>query len=105
MSDRLGRAVPDVFGSGVTVTNSAVGGRSVRTWLYSVQTVMDATGECVLDLDASGNPILQSRWQAMLNATTGMKSGDYLFIQLASTTAIRPAIATWASTRSRPRTG
>jgi len=69
------------FGAGVTVTNSAVGGRSVRTWLYSVQTVMDATGECVLDKDASGNPILQSRWQAMLNATSGMKTGDYLFIQ------------------------
>jgi lysophospholipase L1-like esterase len=70
------------FGSGVTVTNSAVGGRSVRTWLYSVQTVMDnATGECVLDLDSSGNPILQSRWTAMLSATSGMKTGDYLFIQ------------------------
>ena len=70
-----------LFGSQVAVTNSAVAGRSVRTWLYSVQTVMDSTGECVLDLDASGNPILQSRWQAMLNATTGMKKGDYLFIQ------------------------
>ena len=69
------------FGTGVTVTNSAIGGRSVRTWLYSVQTVMDATGECVLDKDTSGNPILQSRWQAMLNATSGMKAGDYLFIQ------------------------
>jgi len=69
------------FGAGVTVTNSAVGGRSVRTWLYSVQTVMDAMGECVLDKDTSGNPILQSRWQAMLNATSGMKTGDYLFIQ------------------------
>jgi lysophospholipase L1-like esterase len=69
------------FGTGVTVTNSAVGGRSVRTWLYSVQTVMDPTGECVLDVDASGNPILQSRWQAMLNAMSGMKTGDYLFIQ------------------------
>jgi lysophospholipase L1-like esterase len=63
------------------VTNSAIGGRSVRTWLYSVQTVMDATGECVLDVDGSGNPILQSRWQAMLNAMSGMKSGDYLLIQ------------------------
>ena len=76
-----GGPFPTYFGPGVTVTNSAVGGRSVRTWLYSVQTVMDPTGECVLDLDTSGNPILQSRWQAMLNVTTGMKSGDYLFIQ------------------------
>ena len=76
-----GGPFPTLFGPGVTVTNSAVGGRSVRTWLYSVQTVMDATGECVLDKDTSGNPILQSRWQAMLNATSGMKAGDYLFIQ------------------------
>jgi lysophospholipase L1-like esterase len=76
-----GGPFPTYFGPGVTVTNSAIGGRSVRTWLYSVQTVMDATGECVLDKDSSGNPILQSRWQAMLNATSGMKAGDYLFIQ------------------------
>jgi lysophospholipase L1-like esterase len=76
-----GGPFPTLFGPGVTVTNSAVGGRSVRTWLYNVQTVMDATGECVLDKDASGNPTLQSRWQAMLNATSGMKAGDYLFIQ------------------------
>jgi len=76
-----GGPFPTLFGTGVSVTNSAVGGRSVRTWLYSVQTVMDATGECVLDKDSSGNPILQSRWQAMLNATSGMKAGDYLFIQ------------------------
>jgi lysophospholipase L1-like esterase len=76
-----GGPFPMVFASGVTVKNSAVGGRSVRTWLYSVQTVMDATGECVLDLDTSGNPILQSRWSAMLNAMSGMRTGDYLFIQ------------------------
>jgi lysophospholipase L1-like esterase len=62
----------------VTVKNSAVGGRSVHTWLYNVQTVMDATGECALDRDASGQPTLQPRWQEMLD---GMKAGDYLFIQ------------------------
>jgi len=66
------------FDDRVTVTNSAVGGRSVHTWLYSVQKVMDSSGECVLDLDSSGDPVLQSRWTAMLN---GMKAGDYLFIQ------------------------
>ena len=76
-----GGPFPTYFGAGATVKNSAIAGRSVRTWLYSVQTVMDASGECVLDRDASGNPILQSRWQAMLNAMSGMKSGDYLFIQ------------------------
>jgi lysophospholipase L1-like esterase len=67
-----------LFGDHVTVVNSAVAGRSVRTWLYDVQTVMDATGECVLTTDASGNPIVQAHWQAMLD---GMKAGDYLFIQ------------------------
>jgi len=63
------------------VKNSAVGGRSVRTWLYNVQTTMDAKGECNLELDSKGEPVLQARWQAMLNATSGMKPGDYLFIQ------------------------
>ena len=76
-----GGPFPTLFGPGVTVKNSAVGGRSVRTWLYNVQTTMDATGECVLDRDANGDPTLQARWQAMLNATCGMKAGDYLFIQ------------------------
>jgi lysophospholipase L1-like esterase len=76
-----GGQIASLFDDHVTVTNSAVAGRSVRTWLYDVQTVMDATGECVLTLDTSGQPVLQARWQAMLNAMTGMKPGDYLFIQ------------------------
>jgi lysophospholipase L1-like esterase len=67
------------FNDQVTVVNSAVGGRSVRTWLYDVQTTKDPeTTECVLGLDGAGKPTLQQRWQDML---TGMKSGDYLFIQ------------------------
>jgi len=66
------------FNNQVTVTNSAIAGRSVRTWLYFPELTMDATGECILPLDASGNPQIQPRWQAML---TGMKAGDYLFIQ------------------------
>jgi lysophospholipase L1-like esterase len=74
-----GKHLDELFDDRVTVVNSAVGGRSVRTWLYSVQTVMDPnTNECVLDKDASGNPVLQDRWQAMLD---DMKPGDYLFIQ------------------------
>ncbi|AUX27427.1 uncharacterized protein SOCEGT47_080170 [Sorangium cellulosum] len=67
-----------LFDERVTVVNRAVGGRSVRTWLYHVQKVMDDTGECVLDRDASGEPVLQDRWAQMLD---GMKQGDYLFIQ------------------------
>ncbi|WP_437643979.1 GDSL-type esterase/lipase family protein [Sorangium sp. So ce362] len=67
-----------LFDERVTVVNRAVGGRSVRTWLYHVQTAMDSAGECVLDRDSSGEPVLQDRWTEMLD---GMKRGDYLFIQ------------------------
>lgn len=67
-----------LFDSKVAVTNSAVGGRSVRTWLYDPQATKDSAGECVLGKDASGAVTVQSHWTAMLN---GMKAGDYLFIQ------------------------
>jgi lysophospholipase L1-like esterase len=73
-----GKVFDALFDDRVTVTNSAVGGRSVHTWLYNVQKSMDASGECELELDQSGNPVLQARWTAMLD---GMKAGDYLFIQ------------------------
>ena len=66
------------FNSSVTVVNSAVAGRSIQTWLYdpNVTTTMNSAGECVI------SPATYStRWQAMLNSTTGMKAGDYLFIQ------------------------
>jgi lysophospholipase L1-like esterase len=79
-----GASFQTLFGSRATVVNDAIAGRSVRTWLYSVQSTMDSTGECVLDTNADGTPVLQSRWQAMLNGTNGtngMKSGDYLLIQ------------------------
>ena len=67
-----------LFNAKVAVTNSAVGGRSVRTWLYDVQDTKDSAGECNLGKDTQGNPTLQARWTAMLS---GMKTGDYLFIQ------------------------
>ncbi|HEX5098886.1 MAG TPA: hypothetical protein VFV94_05275 [Polyangiaceae bacterium] len=73
-----GKVFDALFDDRVSVTNSAVGGRSVHTWLYNVQKTMDASGECTLELEPSGDPVLQSRWTAMLN---GMKAGDYLFIQ------------------------
>jgi lysophospholipase L1-like esterase len=67
------------FDERVKINNSAVGGRSVHTWLYMVGQELDAaTGECTLARDAAGAPLLQPRWQAMLD---GMKAGDYLFIQ------------------------
>lgn len=67
-----------LFNGKVAVTNSAVAGRSVRTWLYDVQDTKDSTGECNLGKDTQGNPTIQARWTTMLN---GMKNGDYLFIQ------------------------
>jgi lysophospholipase L1-like esterase len=67
-----------LFDSRVTVVNSAVAGRSIRTWLYDVSDNMDSSGECILNTDSTGQPIVQAHWTAMLN---GMKSGDYLFVQ------------------------
>ena len=73
-----GAQLKALFNAKVAVTNSAVGGRSVRTWLYDVQDTKDGVGECNLAKDAQGNPTVQSRWTTMLS---GMKAGDYLFIQ------------------------
>jgi lysophospholipase L1-like esterase len=66
------------FNADVTVQNSAVGGRSVQTWLYegNVTTTKNSAGECVVS-----PATYHSRWTNMLNTTTGMRAGDYLFIQ------------------------
>jgi lysophospholipase L1-like esterase len=63
------------FTTGVTVQNSAVGGRSIQTWLYegNVTGTKNAAGECVLSSTA-----YSSRWTAMLN---GFASGDFLIVQ------------------------
>jgi lysophospholipase L1-like esterase len=67
-----------VFNSNVTVVNSSVAGRSIQTWLLepNVSTTADASGECKLT-GTTYNP----RWTAMLDASTGMKPGDYLFVE------------------------
>ncbi|MEU6919305.1 GDSL-type esterase/lipase family protein [Streptomyces olindensis] len=67
-----------LFTTDVTVRNQAVGGRSIQTWLYegNVSSTKGPDGECRLT-----STTYSSRWQAMLNASTGMKAGDYLFIQ------------------------
>jgi lysophospholipase L1-like esterase len=67
-----------LFNSDVTVRNQAVGGRSIQTWLYegNVSSTKGTDGECRLT-----STTYSSRWQSMLNASTGMKAGDYLFIQ------------------------
>lgn len=73
-----GGVLDPLFDDRVSVQNSAVGGRSVRTWMYEVGSTMDASGECTLAKDANGNLKLQARWNDMLS---GMKPGDYLFVQ------------------------
>jgi lysophospholipase L1-like esterase len=73
-----GHQVAPYFNANVTVRNNAVAGRSIQTWLYerNVTGTKNAAGECVI------NPVsYASRWQSMLDATTGMKAGDYLLIQ------------------------
>jgi lysophospholipase L1-like esterase len=67
-----------LFNDNVTVVNSAVGGRSIQTWLYegNVSDTLGANGECVLTAQT-----YHARWTAMLDPGSGMKPGDYLFIQ------------------------
>jgi lysophospholipase L1-like esterase len=62
----------------VTVVNRAAGGRSIQTWLYegAVSTTKDMSGEC--NLTSSNH---SARWNEMLDGVTGMKKGDYLFVQ------------------------
>jgi lysophospholipase L1-like esterase len=73
-----GTQFASVFNSSVKVVNSSVAGRSIQTWLYdpNVTTQMDANGECIVN-PKTYNP----RWTAILDANTGMKPGDYLFIE------------------------
>ena len=62
----------------MTIVNSSVAGRSIQTWLYdpNVGAMDPTTGECTV------NPkTYNARWTAMLDANTGMKPGDYLFIE------------------------
>ncbi|MFG1649598.1 cellulose binding domain-containing protein [Micromonospora sp. NPDC049275] len=64
--------------SNATVQNSAVGGRSIQTWLYegNVTATKNSAGECTLSSTA-----YSARWSAMLDTSSGFKSGDYLIIQ------------------------
>ena len=61
------------FSSNAKVTNSAVGGTTVRSWLYDVSSTLGSDGECTLTSTAA-----LARWTNMLS---GMKAGDYLFVQ------------------------
>jgi len=67
-----------LFNANITVNNVAVAGRSIQTWLYqdAVSTTKGSDGECTLT-----SSTYNARWTNLLNTTTGMKAGDYLFIQ------------------------
>ena len=64
-----------VFNSNVTIQNKSVAGRSIQSWLYekNVGSTKGASGDCTLI--GTG---YSDNWNAML---TGMKAGDYLFVQ------------------------
>jgi lysophospholipase L1-like esterase len=66
-----------LFHSNIVTYNLAIGGRSIQTWLYegNVTSTIGSNGECVLSSTA-----YSARWNQVL---TGMKAGDYLFIQFA----------------------
>jgi lysophospholipase L1-like esterase len=72
-----GSAFDPLFNGNVTVVNSAVGGRSIQTWLYEGAVSSDlVNGDCTLNSTA-----YSSRWTAMTDPSSGMKAGDYLLIQ------------------------
>ncbi|MEO6603323.1 MAG: GDSL-type esterase/lipase family protein, partial [Polyangiaceae bacterium] len=61
------------FNANAKVVNSAVGGTTIRSWLYDVTSALGSDGECTLS-----SPTPQAHWTDMAN---GMKKGDYLLIQ------------------------
>jgi hypothetical protein len=72
-----GSQLQALLSNNATVANSAVGGRSIQTWLYdpNVTSTMESSGECAI------NPKTYStRWQGMIDPASGMKPGDYLLI-------------------------
>jgi lysophospholipase L1-like esterase len=73
-----GKNFDALFDDSVSVSNSAAGGRSVRTWLYQVTTEMGTDGECIVQEDGQGEPLLQDRWATLLQQ---IHAGDYLLIQ------------------------
>jgi lysophospholipase L1-like esterase len=73
-----GSQLQALFNGNATVVNSAVGGRSIQTWLYdpNVTSTMDGNGECVV-----APKTYSTRWQGMIDPASGMKPGDYLLIE------------------------
>jgi lysophospholipase L1-like esterase len=68
------------FGPNATVSNQARGGRSIQTWIWGdpnvSKTATDANGECqVID-----NTTYSDNLTTMLDATKGMKPGDWVYV-------------------------
>ena len=82
LSDRLGRTVPDPVRhpASRSPTARSAGAACGRGSTTSRRSWTRPASACSTRTRAAIRP-LQSRWQAMLNATSGMKAGDYLFIQ------------------------
>jgi hypothetical protein len=79
-----GQEIGPFFSSKVTISNQAIGGRSVAFFMWQV--VTDSTGayQCVDDqgtpefVMTNGNKVATSQWSRIM---TGMKAGDFLLIQ------------------------
>jgi lysophospholipase L1-like esterase len=68
------------FGPNATVSNQARGGRSIQTWIWGdpnvSKTATDASGECQVIDDKTTS----DNWTTMLDATRGMKPGDWVYV-------------------------
>lgn len=68
------------LGSNATVSNEARGGRSIQTWIWGDPNVSKdapaAGGECKV----INTSTYSDNWTKMLNPTTGMKPGDWVYI-------------------------
>jgi len=68
------------FGPNATVSNQARGGRSIQTWIWGDPNVSkaaaDASGECQVINDKTYSDNLTT----MLDATRGMKAGDWVYV-------------------------
>ena len=80
-----GQEIGQYFNSKVTVSNQAIGGRSIGFFMWQVVRDSAGTYQCVdtqgtpkYQLDASGNKIDNTQW-ARIKA--GIKAGDFLLVQ------------------------
>ena len=80
-----GQEIAPFFNDKVTISNQAIGGRSVAFFMWAVQRdaagnylCVDADGTPQFELDAQGNRIDTAQWARIKN---GIKSGDFLLAQ------------------------